>query len=174
MKASLPTKPMYCSREYFMTSRLIQQYEKPTAKYLLLQNEELLQLPERKVQILATIWVSLPITIDEAILQDIRVPDTYVAAITGVTASPFGEPGEATPQCSRSHVRTLAPWHITPKFLHPLALPAECLSATYKDLMSETEGESSSSESFESGSDEVHPSLEFPWCESKSHTKGCL
>ena len=28
---SLPTKPMYCSREYFKTSRLIQQYEKPTS-----------------------------------------------------------------------------------------------------------------------------------------------
>ena len=27
MKASLPTKPMYCSREYFNTSRVIQQYE---------------------------------------------------------------------------------------------------------------------------------------------------
>ena len=33
MKASLPTKPMYCSREYFKTSRLIQQYEKPTSSY---------------------------------------------------------------------------------------------------------------------------------------------
>ena len=33
MKASLPTKPMYCSREYFKTSRLIQQYEKPTSNY---------------------------------------------------------------------------------------------------------------------------------------------
>ena len=32
MKACLPTKPMYCSREYFKTSRLIQQYEKPTSK----------------------------------------------------------------------------------------------------------------------------------------------
>ena len=31
MKACLPTKPMYCSREYFKTSRLIQQYEKPTS-----------------------------------------------------------------------------------------------------------------------------------------------
>ena len=27
---SLTTKPMYCSREYFKTSRLIQQYEKST------------------------------------------------------------------------------------------------------------------------------------------------
>ena len=34
MKASLPTKPMYCSREYFKTSRLIQQYEKPTSNPL--------------------------------------------------------------------------------------------------------------------------------------------
>ena len=31
MKASLPTKPMYCSREYSNTSRLIQQYEKSTS-----------------------------------------------------------------------------------------------------------------------------------------------
>ena len=35
MKASLPTKPMYCSREYFKTSRLIQQYEKPTSNLCL-------------------------------------------------------------------------------------------------------------------------------------------
>ena len=34
MGASLPTKPMYCSREYFKTSRLIQQYEKPTSNQL--------------------------------------------------------------------------------------------------------------------------------------------
>ena len=33
MKASLPTKPMYCSREYFKTSRFIQQYEKPTSSH---------------------------------------------------------------------------------------------------------------------------------------------
>ena len=30
MKACLTTKPIYCSREYFKTSRLIQQYEKST------------------------------------------------------------------------------------------------------------------------------------------------
>ena len=33
MKACLTTKPMYCSREYFKTSRLIQQYEKSTPNY---------------------------------------------------------------------------------------------------------------------------------------------
>ena len=34
MKACLTTKPMYCSREYFKTSRLIQQYEKSTSNYI--------------------------------------------------------------------------------------------------------------------------------------------
>ena len=33
MKAFLTTKPMYCSREYFKTSSLIQQYEKSTPNY---------------------------------------------------------------------------------------------------------------------------------------------
>ena len=37
MKACLTTKPMYCSREYIKTSRLIQQYEKSTSKQEVLQ-----------------------------------------------------------------------------------------------------------------------------------------
>ena len=30
MKASLQPKPMYCSRDYYYSSRFNQQYEKPT------------------------------------------------------------------------------------------------------------------------------------------------
>ena len=38
MKACLPSKPMYCSREYQASTRLIQQYEKSTSKYVLCLN----------------------------------------------------------------------------------------------------------------------------------------
>ena len=112
--------------------------------------------------------------VDEAILWDARVPDTYAMVITRVTTSPFEMPGEATPQSDRSHVGALAPHHITPKFLHALALLAECLSATDGDLISETEGESSSSESSIDGCDEVCPSLRFPRHESKPCTMSYL
>ena len=61
------------------------------------------------------------------------------------------------PQSSGSHVGALAPLCITPKFLHPLALPAECLSATDRDLTLETKGESGTSENSRSGSNEVCP-----------------
>ena len=114
-------------------------------------------MQERKVQILAAIWASFPITADEAILWDIGVPNTDVTAITGVTTSPLGEPGKTTPQSSGNQVGTLASCHITPQFLYPLALPAECLSVTDEDSTLETEGEGGSSESSESGSDEVFP-----------------
>ena len=76
------------------------------------------------------IQASFPITADEAILQDIRVPDTDVMAITGATANSHEEPGETMPQSYDSHMGTLAPHCISPKYLHPLALPAKCFSST--------------------------------------------
>ena len=135
-------------------------------KDLLLKNDKHLQLQDRKVQILAAI----PITADEGILWDVRVPDTDIISITGVTTSSLWEPREAMPQSPRSHVGTLAPHCITPKFLHPLALPAEYLSATDENLTSETKGESSSSESSKMGLMRSTPSLRFLRHELKPHT----
>ena len=36
MKASLQPKPMYCSRDYYFSSRFNQQYEKPTPIQILI------------------------------------------------------------------------------------------------------------------------------------------
>ena len=94
-------------------------------KDLLLQNEKLLQVQERKVQILVVILTSLPVVTEEAIFQSTRVPDADVAVISGVTTSSLGEPGEATPQIPGAHRGTLLPHQSTPNFLHLLALPAD-------------------------------------------------
>ena len=60
---------------------------------LLLQNKKLLQVQERKVQILMAIHASLPAVAEDAILRAAGVPDANVAVITGVTTSSLGEPG---------------------------------------------------------------------------------
>ena len=56
-----------------------------------------------------------------------------------------------------AHVGSLAPHQITTDFLYPLALPAECLSASDEDSTSGTEAATSSSKSSRSEPDEVHP-----------------
>ena len=127
-----------------------------------------------ELQILAVIQASLPITADEAILWDVRVPDTDVMVITEVTSSSLWQPREAMPQSSRSHMVTLAPHCITPKFLHPLALPAECVSATEEDLMLETKGSTVPLRAQKVGLMRSSPSLRFPRHESKPHTADCL
>ena len=103
------------------------------------------------------IQASLPVITKEAIPWTARVPDADVAVITGVTTSSSGEPGEATLPSPRAPVGTPAPCWITPDFLHPLALPAECLSTHDEDLTSGTKMESDSSESSRCEPDKVFP-----------------
>ena len=103
------------------------------------------------------IWASLPITANEAIPWDVGAPDTNAMAITEVNVNPLWKPWESVPQRSGSHMGTLIRHWITPECLLPLTLPAECLPTTERDSMLETEGESSSSESSKSGSNEVYP-----------------
>ena len=78
------------------------------------------------------------------------VPDADIAVITGVTHQLLSGACGVTPK-----VLGLAPHQITTDFLHPLALPAKCLSASDEDLTSGTEAESSSSKSSGSEPDEI-------------------
>ena len=100
-------------------------------KDLLLQNEKLMWVQEKKVQILVAIHTSLPVAAEEAtLLQAAGVSDPETTIIPGVTTSSSGEPGTTTggitPQGPRTCIGALAPppCQITPDFLHPLALPA--------------------------------------------------
>ena len=61
-------------------------------KDLLLQNEKLLQVQEREIQILMAFHASLLAVAEEAILWATGVPGADVAVITGVTTSSLGEP----------------------------------------------------------------------------------
>ena len=61
-------------------------------KDLLLQNEKLLQVQERKIQILMVIWASLPVIAEDPVPLATSVPNAVVAVITGMTTSSFWEP----------------------------------------------------------------------------------
>ena len=108
------------------------------------------------MQILMVIHASLPTIAEDAVLWAIRVPNGDVAVITGVTTPSLGNLG-VNLQGSRAHVGIPAPCQITTDFLHPQALPAECLSASGEDSTSWAEVESSYSESSEREPDEVCP-----------------
>ena len=144
---------------------------------LLLQNEKLMWAQEEKSKIMAAISTSLPVTAKEAApCQVSGVPGSDATIITGVTISFSGEfgtsTGEVSPQ-SLGFVRALAPpYHwITSKFLHPLALPANCLSDSDWDSASDNEMGSGSSNSSGRQLSEVHP-LRFPGSKSEPLTKG--
>ena len=62
------------------------------------------------------------------------------------------------PQSLGTYVGTPAPHWITPNFVHPLALPADCFPARDEDSTLGSEVESGSSESSRSGPGEVCPS----------------
>ena len=106
----------------------------------------LLWVQERKVQILMAIHPSLPVIAEEVILQAAWMPDADVAVITGVATSSLGEIRGVTAQSFGAHIGSLVHHWITTDFLHPLALPAECLWASDEDSTTRTEAESGSSE----------------------------
>ena len=65
------------------------------------------------------IHASLPVGAEEAILWAMRVPDTDVVVITGVTTSSLGESGRATPQSPGMHVGTPVPARLSLTFCFP-------------------------------------------------------
>ena len=66
-------------------------------KDLLLQNEKLLQVHKRKIQILAAIHASLPAVAEKAVLPA-GVPGADVAVITGMTTNSSEGSGGVMPQ----------------------------------------------------------------------------
>ena len=78
------------------------------------------------------IHASLLAIAEEVILWAARVPDADIAVIAGMNPRSSGKPKEVTPQSPGVHIGCPTPLHITTDFLHPLALPAECLSASDK------------------------------------------
>ena len=117
-----------------------------------------------KVHILVVICSSLPVSSKEAaLLWAAGVPKPDAIIITGVTISSWEEPGTSTegitPQGPRICIGapTLLSCWITPDFLHPLALPANCLPASDWDSASNTKTESDSSNSSGREPSNVHP-----------------
>ena len=92
---------------------------------------------EEKIQILVAIHSSLPvITKETTLFWAAGVPDLDVTILMGATTSLSGEPGTSTggitPQGPRiMGAPVLPPCQITPDFLHPLALPADCLATSH-------------------------------------------
>ena len=113
---------------------------------------------EEKLKILAAICASLPVTTEEA--AGVLRPDAMI--INLATISSQGEPGTSivgvTPQ-GPGFLKALPPpsHQITPEFLHSLALPADCLSDSDQDSLSNTETGSGSPNNSNRELSEVHP-----------------
>ena len=97
--------------------------------------------------ILVAIHTSLPVAAEEAaLLQVVGVLDPSAMIIMGAATSIPGGPGTSTggitPQGSRAIGALAPPPHqITPDFLHPLALPDDCIKASDWTSTSKTETE---------------------------------
>ena len=149
-------------------------------KDLLLKNEKMMWAWKEQVQILVAICVSLPVIAEEVALlwaAGVTKPDATI--IMGITIS-SGEPGTSnggiTPQGARIiGALALAPHWIAPHFLHPLALPASCISASNWDSASNTKMESNSSNGSGREPCKVCPlTLRFSGCVPKPLTEGSV
>ena len=113
-----------------------------------LKTKKLMWAQEEKVQILATIWASLPVIVDEAaLIHAVEVPEQDAMIIIGATSSSQRNWIQGATIQGPWIVGALAlPIHwITHNFLQPLALPAYCLLASDWDPALNNQMESSSS-----------------------------
>ena len=132
-------------------------------KDILLQNEKLMQAQEEKVQILVAISTSLPAIAEKAtLLQAAGVPNPDNSIITRQPLAcqrNLGHPLGGTPQGPRTFVGASVPppHQITPDFLHPLDLPANCLVVSDTDSASIAEAGSDSKNGSERECNDICP-----------------